>query len=106
MATASSTATGIRVSRPTIRIDGTEDTGLSQGLLHLSIHESVQGLYRAEARFGNWGPKNNDTGYLYFDRRKLEFGKAFQVKVEQDVIADGRISAIEARSEEHTSELQ
>jgi hypothetical protein len=103
MATASSTATGIRVSRPTIRIDGTEDTGLSQGLLHLSIHESVQGLYRAEARFGNWGPKNNDTGYLYFDRRKLEFGKAFQVKVEQDVIADGRISAIEAVFQEGAS---
>ena len=103
MATASSTATGIRVSRPTIRIDGTEDTGLSQGLLHLSIHESVQGLDRAEARFGNWGPKNNDTGYLYFDRRKLEFGKAFQVKVEQDVIADGRISAIEAVFQEGAS---
>lgn len=103
MATASSTAAGIRVARPTISIDGTEDTGLSQGLLHLSIHESVQGLYRAEARFGNWGPKNNDTGYLYFDRRKLEFGKAFQVKVEQDVIADGRISAIEGVFQEGAS---
>lgn len=103
MATASSTATGLRVSRPTISIDGTEDTSLSQGLLYLSIHESVQGFYRAEARFGNWGPKNNDTGYLYFDRQKLNFGKAFKVKVEQDVIADGRISAIEAVYQEGAS---
>jgi uncharacterized protein len=96
MATASSTAAGIRVSRPTISIAGTEDTGLSQALLQLSIHESVQGLYRCEARFGNWGPKDNSIGYLYFDRKKIDFGKAFQVKVEQDKIVDGRISAIEA----------
>jgi len=96
MATASSTAAGIRVSRPTISIAGTEDTGLSQALLQLSIHESVQGLYRCEARFGNWGPKNNSIGYLYFDRKKIDFGAAFQVKVEQDKLMDGRISAIEA----------
>ena len=103
MATASSTATGLRVSRPTINIGGTGDTSLSQGLLHLSVHERAQGLYRTEARFGNWGPRNGDTGYLYFDRRKLEFGKAFQVKVEQDVIADGRISALEAIFQEGAS---
>lgn len=96
MATASSTAAGLRVSRPTISIAGTDDAGLSQGLLQLSIHESVQGLYRCEARFGNWGPKNNSIGHLYFDRKKIDFGKVFQVKVEQDKIVDGRISAIEA----------
>jgi len=86
----------MRTSRPAIFIGGTEETSLSQGLLSLSIHEDVQGLYRCEARFGNWGPKNNDNDFLYFDRKKLDFGKQFQVKVEQDVIANGRISAIEA----------
>src|SRR5690242_14097064 len=95
MATASATASGLRTSRPSIFIGGTEDTSLSQGLLALSIHEDVQGLYRCEARFGNWGPKNNDSDFLYFDRQKLDFGKSFQVKIEQDVIANGRISAIE-----------
>lgn len=95
MATASATASGIRIARPSIFVGGTEDTGLSQGLLSLSIHEDVQGLYRTEARFGNWGPKNNATDFLYFDRQKLDFGTQFQVKIEQDVIANGRISAIE-----------
>jgi phage protein D len=96
MATASATASGIRTSRPSIFIGGMEDTSLSQGLLHLSVHEDVQGLYRCEARFGNWGPKNNDNDFLYFDRQKLDFGKAIQVKIEEDVIANGRISAMEA----------
>ncbi len=96
MATASATAKGIRTSRPAIFVGGTEDTSLSQGLLYLSVHEDVQGLYRCEARFGNWGPKNSDNDFLYFDRKKLDFGKAIQVKIEQDVIANGRISAMEA----------
>jgi phage protein D len=96
MATASATATGIRTSRPSIFVGGTEDTSLSQGLLHLSVHEDVQGLYRCEARFGNWGPKNNDNDFLYFDRQKLDFGRAVQVKIEQDVLANGRISALDA----------
>ena len=59
------------------------------------MRETVHGLYSAELRFGNWGPKNNKVDFLYFDRQKLDFGKGFQVKVDQDVIANGRISAIE-----------
>jgi hypothetical protein len=97
MAAASSTTLGIRSSRPSILIGGTEEATLSQGLLQLSIHESVQGLYRCEATFGNWGPKNNRIDFLYFDRQKVEFGKSFQVKLEQDKLVDGRISAIEGR---------
>ena len=70
---------------------------MSQGLLQLSVHECVQGLYRCEARFGNLGPQSDKINYLYFDRKKLDFGKQFQVKIDADVIANGRISALEAR---------
>jgi len=74
---------------------GQEDSGLAQALLHLSITESVHGLYHCEARFGNWGPQGNSIGFMYFDRKKLDFGKAMQIKIDQDKIFDGRISAIE-----------
>jgi uncharacterized protein len=94
MATAA-TATGIRIARPSIFIGGQEDSALAQALLQLTISESVHGLYHCEARFGNWGPKNNSIGFMYFDRKKLEFGKAMQIKVDQDKMFDGRISAIE-----------
>lgn len=95
MATAA-TASGIRIARPSIYIGGQEDSGLAQALLQMAISESVHGLYHCEARFGNWGPKGNSIGFMYFDRAKLDFGKPMQIKIDQDKIFDGRISALEA----------
>jgi phage protein D len=93
---ASATATGVRTSRPSFSLGGQEDTSLSQGLLSLCIAESVHGMYHCDARFGNWGPKGNSIDFLYFDRKKFDFGKSMQVKLDQDKMFDGRISAIEA----------
>ena len=93
---ASATATGIRASRPSFFVGGQEDTSLSQGLLSLSIAENVHGMYHCDARFGNWGPKGNSIDFLYFDRKKLDFGKPLQVKLDADKMFDGRISAMEA----------
>src|SRR6266849_3298196 len=87
---------GILATRPKIVLAGREDIDLSQALLRMSVRETVQGLYRAELRFGNWGPKDNSIGFLYFERKKLDFGKAMQVKLENDLLFDGRVSAIEA----------
>jgi hypothetical protein len=94
MATAA-TATGIRVARPSIFVGGQEDVALAQALLQMAISESVHGLYHCEARFGNWGPKGNSIDFMYFDRKKLDFGKAMQIKIDQDKLFDGRISALE-----------
>ena len=68
---------------------------LGQGLLRMSVCETVQGLYHCEAHFGNWGPKGNGIDFLYFDRKKLDFGKAIQIKMDQDNLFNGRISALE-----------
>ncbi len=94
--TTAATAAGIRISRPSLYVGGQDDSGLAQALLQLVISESIHGLYHCEARFGNWGPKNNSIGFMYFDRQKLDFGKPMQIKIDQDKIFDGRISAIEA----------
>jgi len=101
MATAAA-AGGIRPSRPSFFVDGKEEVLLGQGLLRLFIAESVQGLYHCESSFGNWGPKNNSIDFLYFDRKKLDFGKTMQVKIDQDKIFDGRISALEGTFGEGT----
>ena len=69
----------------------------------MTVHETVQGLYRAELRFGNWGPKDNAIGFLYFDRKKLDFGKALRLQLENDLLFDGRVSAIEAEFGEGSS---
>lgn len=90
------TTTGIKTARPTILVDGQEDSSLVGGLNYLLIVEKTHGLYRCEAKFGNWGPKDNSTDFLYFDRKILDFGKDFQVKLGADEIFKGKITALEA----------
>ena len=89
-------ATGLANSRPTILIDGQENSSLVGGLTYLLIVEKTDGLYRCEAKFGNWGPKDDSTDFLYFDRKTLDFGKDFQIKLAQDEIFKGKITALEA----------
>ena len=89
-------STGMNSSRPTIFIDGQEDASLAGGLTYLLIVERTDGLYRCEARFGNWGPKDDATDFLYFDRKTLDFGKELQIKLDRDEIFKGKITALEA----------
>jgi phage protein D len=83
-------------TRPKIVVGGNEDIDLSAGLLRMQLRETIQGLTRAELRFGNWGPKNGAIGFLYFDRKKLDFGKSIQVKLDDDLLFEGKVSAMEA----------
>ncbi len=88
-------------SRPRIKIDGQSDARLDAGLLTLSVMEDEHGLYRCELTFGNWGSKDNDLGFLYFDRQVFDFGKTIQIEIgDGDSAASiftGRIMAIEGR---------
>src|SRR5437764_128951 len=97
MAAATST-TPLRVARPTIAIAGQDQLALAQGLLGLTVHETIAGLYRCELVVGNWGALDKGgVGFLYFDRKLVDFGKALGVKLDSSSIFDGRISAIEGR---------
>ena len=87
----------LRPARPTIRIDGQENASLSGGLLELRVDETADGLYACEASFGNWGPRDGATGFLYFDRRALEFGKALEIRLGTESIFRGLVTALEGR---------
>jgi hypothetical protein len=91
----------ITSARPTITVGGSDDASLAEGLLGLVVAEDTNGLYRCEATFGNWGAQGSGVNYLYFDRRKLDFGKTFQIKVGAETVFDGRITAIEAQFPDH-----
>ena len=88
--------TGLRLARPTINVAEEDNSALAGGLLSLLIVENTNGLYHCEAMFRNWGEINNGTSFLYFDRRTLDFGKAFKVKLGVDTIFDGKIMGLEA----------
>jgi uncharacterized protein len=88
-------------SRPTFRVDGAPEARLNTALIDLMVEETSQGLYRCEARFGNWGPSENGLDFLFFDADILYFGKAFAVDVGEaraaQPIFNGRIMGIEAQ---------
>lgn len=85
-------------SRPDILIDGQRETALAAGLTSFLIEETSAGLYRCEAVFSNWGPTSGgSSGFLYFDRTLLEFGKPFAVQLGSESLFSGRIGALEGR---------
>src|SRR5512134_3521587 len=84
---------GIYSGRPSFKVDGQDNADLGAGLFAMSIVESIAGLYRCEASFGNWGSQ----GFRYFDRRVLDFGKTLAVSFGSDLLFEGRITALEAR---------
>ena len=88
-------STGIRAARPTFVVAGQENAAVAEGLLSLSIVESADGLYRCEALLGNWGTKDGGLGFLYFDRRVLDFGKTLKIKLGGETLFDGRITGLE-----------
>ena len=95
--------TGLKESRPTVVVDNEINGPLGGGLLTLMIVENTNGLYRCEAKFGNWGEKNSTTDFLYFDRRTLDFGKDFEIKLGNDSIFKGKIMGLEGNFPEGQS---
>jgi hypothetical protein len=87
---------GFKAARPTILVAGQEKPELAGGLLRMLIAEDTSGLYRCEVAFGNLGNKDGVSDFLYFDRRTLDFGKTLQIKFDDGVIFDGKITALEA----------
>jgi phage protein D len=88
----------IQSSRPTIALDGRESQSLSGGLLRARVREDIHGLSDCELEVGNWGPADGgETGFLYFDRASVDFGKRLQLKLDDKPLFDGRITGIEAR---------
>lgn len=89
--------TAIASARPAFTVGGEDQPRLDAGLLRMACGETEAGLAHCEAEFGNWGDKDGRTGFLWFDRSKLEFGKDFVVKIGSTTIFDGRVMALEAR---------
>jgi uncharacterized protein len=96
MAEQTATTNGVRAARPTVNIGGQDLPALEQGLTSLLIVEQTSGLYRCETTFGNWGLYKGTIDFLYFDRQTLDFGKPLKIKLDDKVLFEGRITALEA----------
>jgi phage protein D len=95
MATEAPAPSGLRSSRPKIALGGRESETFDKGLLSLRIEETVQGIAHCELAVGNWGPVGGTPGFLYFDRRDIDFGKALSITVSEKTVFTGRVTGIE-----------
>ena len=86
----------LRDARPTLAVAGKDSPELAERLLELTVEETTDGLSRCEARFGNWGATGSGVGFLHFDRKTLDFGKAIEVRLGSGALFRGRITALEA----------
>jgi phage protein D len=94
-------------ARPSIEIEGERQAALEQGMQRMEIVETIEGLYRCEAEFINWGAgaSASSPDFLYFDRALLDYGKSFSVKLDDTVLFDGRIMALEGNFREGSPPL-
>ena len=89
-------------SRPTIKVDGTEQRELSESLLQsLMIEETTLGLFRCEARFANWGAQADRVDFYLFDLQIVDFGKEIEIELgppgSTRRVFKGRITGLEAQ---------
>ncbi|MEA3061800.1 MAG: uncharacterized protein QOJ94_1581 [Sphingomonadales bacterium] len=84
-----------RPARPELEIDGQRRAILEASLLSMEVHDSVDSIGRAEFSFGNWGGPDS-PGFQHFDRKVVEFGKDVVVKLADEIVFQGRITAITA----------
>ena len=82
MPPANDTRAQFYASRPTIKVDGTEQRELGEGLLQsLLIEETTLGLFRCEARFANWGAQGDRVDFYLYDGRIVDFGKEIEIEL-------------------------
>lgn len=83
-------------TRPTFMVEGQESSPLAESLVDLRIEARTDGPSRCKATFGNWGPRNGDPAFLYFDQQTVDFGKDLQVSKGSDELFRGRVVALGA----------
>ena len=92
---------GVVAAGASLQLDGEAQPQLNAGLQSLSVSETIEGLYRCEARFGNWGSPNGVPDFLYFDRTRLDFGQELTVTLGngdgRGEVFRGQISALEGQ---------
>ena len=79
-----------------LTIDGEESPDVSRNIQASLVEETVDGLARCELTLSNHG----ESGFLYFDRKKLDFGSTIELGMalgtSETVLFQGVITGLEA----------
>lgn len=87
---------GTYTLNPQLILDGQDQPGINANISALEVEETIAGLYRCEIELLNFGV----NGYLYFDRRDIDFGMKVEVNTGVEDSANplftGTITGLEA----------
>lgn len=83
-------------ARPELTVDGRSAADLSAALVKLCVTEDLAGLARCELTLNNWGPVGASVSYLFFDRKTVDFGKTLAIKLGNDTLFRGQVTALGA----------
>src|SRR5689334_14287562 len=88
-------------ARPIISVGGRDQPALAAAAISVGVRETASGLFSLECTFGNWGARNGQVDYLYFDRALLDFGAEIEITLGAGQaigrVFRGRITALEGR---------
>lgn len=86
---------------PRVTVDGTRDATLDASVLAVVVEETVDGLARCELTLSNWGGRDGQVGFLWFDRQVLDLGVELAVAVgdgdRAGEVFRGRVTGLEAQ---------
>jgi phage protein D len=96
--------------RPRFSVDGSAAPALDQHVQSFVVEDATDGLTHCEMTFDNWGAQDGAIGYLFTDRRLVDFGKRLEVVMgtgaSAGTVFDGKVSALQGRwQQERAPEL-
>jgi phage protein D len=101
------TATAFINVRPTIRVDGEEDSDLSQALSSFCLNLPLNGMAHGELTANNW-INTGESGELGYGFQAIGFGKTIEIIMGRDeprLLFSGEITAVEERYGEGAPQL-
>lgn len=79
-------------ARPVIEIDGQRQDRLESALQAMVLADGIDTMANAELVLGNWGGET--PGFQWFGRDIIDFGKPLTIKLGNETLFSGRITAI------------
>lgn len=100
--TATTETPALYAARPLFTVDGSAESSLTDAATRIVVEETIDGVARLEATFGNWGADaGGQIGYRLFDGALLDFGTEVAVDLgagqSGGQVFAGRVSALEAQ---------
>jgi uncharacterized protein len=74
-----SSPAGAASTSVSIGVDGRPSAAVAASLIAASVDETVDGLARCELTLTNWGERDGQVGYLWFDRDVIDLGRHLAV---------------------------